>query len=86
MHRVLYRLVGFHGDLADLHHDVFVRALSSLPTLQDPSAFKGWPLSSDLTIKVKGYQVVLAIIDFQATKDAIDAADLAMAKLVLTRL
>jgi hypothetical protein len=50
------------------------------------AAFKGWPLSSDLTIKVKGYQVVLAIIDFQATKDAIDAADLAMAKLVLTRL
>jgi RNA polymerase sigma-70 factor (ECF subfamily) len=42
VHRVLYRLVGFHGDLADLHHDVFVRALSSLPSLEDPSAFKGW--------------------------------------------
>lgn len=42
VHRVLYRLVGFHVDLADLHHDVFVRALSSLPSLQDPSAFKGW--------------------------------------------
>jgi RNA polymerase sigma-70 factor (ECF subfamily) len=42
VHRVLYRLVGFHGDLADLHHDVFVRALSSLPSLQDPSALKGW--------------------------------------------
>lgn len=42
VHRVLYRLVGFHNDLPDLHHDVFVRALSSLPSLQDPSAFKGW--------------------------------------------
>jgi RNA polymerase sigma-70 factor (ECF subfamily) len=42
VHRVLYRIVGLHADLADLHHDVFVRALSSLPTLQDPSAFKGW--------------------------------------------
>jgi hypothetical protein len=62
-------------------------ATSSTPvTGIGDAAFKGWPLSSDLTIKVKGYQVVLAIIDFQATKDAIDAADLAMAKLVLTRL
>ena len=42
VHRVLYRLVGFHDDLADLHHDVFVRALSSLPSLHNPSAFKGW--------------------------------------------
>ncbi|MEP7121390.1 MAG: sigma-70 family RNA polymerase sigma factor [Byssovorax sp.] len=42
VHRVLYRLVGFHGDLADLHHDVFVRALSSLPSLDDPGALKGW--------------------------------------------
>ena len=42
VHRVLYRMLGFHRDLADLHHDVFVRALSSLPGLQDPSAFKGW--------------------------------------------
>jgi RNA polymerase sigma-70 factor, ECF subfamily len=42
VHRVLYRLLGFDRDLADLHHDVFVRALGSLPTLQDPSALKGW--------------------------------------------
>ncbi|WP_437998913.1 hypothetical protein WMF26_01910 [Sorangium sp. So ce185] len=25
--RVLYRLLGFHRNLADLHHDVFVRTL-----------------------------------------------------------
>lgn len=42
VHRVLYRLIGFHRDLADLHHDVFVRALGSLPNLEDPSALKGW--------------------------------------------
>ncbi|WP_437973269.1 RNA polymerase sigma factor [Sorangium sp. So ce295] len=42
VHRVLYRLLGFSHDLADLHHDVFVRALGSLPGLEDPSALKGW--------------------------------------------
>jgi RNA polymerase sigma-70 factor (ECF subfamily) len=42
VHRVLYRLLGFQSDLADLHHDVFVRALGSLPRLFDPSALKGW--------------------------------------------
>jgi RNA polymerase sigma-70 factor (ECF subfamily) len=42
VHRVLYRLLGFDRDLADLHHDVFVRALVSLPRLSDPSALKGW--------------------------------------------
>jgi RNA polymerase sigma-70 factor, ECF subfamily len=42
VHRVLYRTLGFHPDLADLHHDVFVRALTSLQRLDDPSALKGW--------------------------------------------
>ena len=42
VHRVLYRTLGFDRDLADLHHDVFVRALGSLPRLDDPSALKGW--------------------------------------------
>ena len=42
VHRVLYRLLGFSRDLADVHHDVFVRALGSLPTLEDPRALKGW--------------------------------------------
>ena len=42
VHRVLYRTLGFDRDLADLHHDVFVRALGSLPRLEDPGALKGW--------------------------------------------
>jgi RNA polymerase sigma-70 factor (ECF subfamily) len=42
VHRVLYRILGFDRDLADLHHDVFVRALGSLHNLDDPSALKGW--------------------------------------------
>ena len=42
VHRVLYRLLGFRHDLPDLHHDVFVRALGSLPRLEDPGALKGW--------------------------------------------
>ncbi|MDC3988233.1 RNA polymerase sigma factor [Polyangium jinanense] len=42
VHRVLYRILGFDHELADLHHDVFVRALGSLPKLEDPSALKGW--------------------------------------------
>jgi RNA polymerase sigma-70 factor (ECF subfamily) len=42
VHRVLYRILGFDRDLRDLHHDVFVRALSSLHNLDDPSALKGW--------------------------------------------
>jgi RNA polymerase sigma-70 factor, ECF subfamily len=42
VHRVLYRTLGLDRDLADLHHDVFVRALTSLPRLEDPSALKGW--------------------------------------------
>lgn len=42
VHRVLYRMLGVDRDLADLHHDVFVRALVSLPKLQDPSALKAW--------------------------------------------
>jgi hypothetical protein len=50
------------------------------------AAFKGWPTFADLTIKVKGYQVVVAIADFQAKQDAIDSANLALAKLVLSRL
>jgi hypothetical protein len=50
------------------------------------AAFKGWPTSADLTVKANGYQVVMAIIDFQAKQDAIDSENLALAKLVLPRL
>lgn len=42
VHRVLYRVLGFDRDLADLHHDVFVRALGSLSRLEDPKSLKGW--------------------------------------------
>jgi RNA polymerase sigma-70 factor (ECF subfamily) len=42
VHRVLYRVLGFDRDLADLHHDVFVRALGSIARLEDPSALKAW--------------------------------------------
>jgi RNA polymerase sigma-70 factor (ECF subfamily) len=42
VHRVLYRTLGFDRDLADLHHDVFVRALTSIHRLEDPDALKGW--------------------------------------------
>ena len=42
VHRVLYRTLGFDRDLADLHHDVFVRALGSIDRLEDPGALKGW--------------------------------------------
>ena len=42
VHRVLYRLLGFRTDLADLHHDVFVRALSSMHHLDEPASLKAW--------------------------------------------
>jgi RNA polymerase sigma-70 factor, ECF subfamily len=42
VHRVLYRTIGVDRDLADLHHDVFVRALSSLSQLENPSALRPW--------------------------------------------
>ena len=42
VHRVLYRTLGVDGDLPDLHHDAFVRALASIHRLEDPGALKGW--------------------------------------------
>ncbi|WP_437972172.1 RNA polymerase sigma factor [Sorangium sp. So ce260] len=42
VHRVLYRILGFDRDLADLHHDVFVRALRSIAKIEDPRSLKGW--------------------------------------------
>ncbi len=50
------------------------------------AAFKDWPTFADLTVKAKGYQVVMAIVDFQAKQEAIDSEDLALAKLVVPRL
>jgi RNA polymerase sigma-70 factor (ECF subfamily) len=40
--RVLRRILGARSDLADLHHDVFVRAVANIAAIEDPSALKGW--------------------------------------------
>jgi RNA polymerase sigma-70 factor, ECF subfamily len=40
--RLLGRILGAERELADLHHDVFVRALGSLKDLRDPGALKPW--------------------------------------------
>ncbi len=40
--RVLGRILGADSELPDLHHDVFVRALRSLPKLDKPSGLKPW--------------------------------------------
>jgi hypothetical protein len=50
------------------------------------AAFKGWPHAGDLTIEFKGYQVTLAIINFQATNDKVDAENVTLANLVLPKL
>jgi len=42
VYRVLSRVLGADVELADLHHDVFVRALRSLPQLRDGRALKPW--------------------------------------------
>jgi RNA polymerase sigma-70 factor (ECF subfamily) len=42
VHRVLRRILGAPEELADLHHDVFVRAIVSLHKLEDPCALKAW--------------------------------------------
>lgn len=40
--RVVTRILGPDRDLADIHHDVFVRALQSIDDLRDPEALPGW--------------------------------------------
>jgi RNA polymerase sigma-70 factor (ECF subfamily) len=40
--RVLARILGPEPELADLQHEVFVRALSSMDALKDPSSVKAW--------------------------------------------
>ncbi|MGH2407166.1 MAG: DUF3558 family protein [Candidatus Limnocylindrales bacterium] len=52
------------------------------------AAFKGWPHSGDLVIKIKGYQVVLGIVDFSATATTakLDDENLKLANLVLPKL
>jgi RNA polymerase sigma-70 factor (ECF subfamily) len=40
--RILWGIMGPDHELADLHHDVFVRALQSIEGLKDPEALHGW--------------------------------------------
>ena len=40
--RVLVRVLGVDGELDDVHHDVFARALASVHQLADPGALRGW--------------------------------------------
>jgi RNA polymerase sigma-70 factor (ECF subfamily) len=42
VYRTLLGVLGPQGDLADLHHDVLVRALGSIDKLRDPSALRAW--------------------------------------------
>ena len=39
---ILLRILGVDQELADVHHDVFVRALQSMRSLRDPEALKAW--------------------------------------------
>lgn len=40
--RILWGILGPDRELSDLHHDVFVRALSSIRKLKSPDALRGW--------------------------------------------
>jgi len=40
--RVLFRVLGPDVELADLLHDVFVAALTSIDQVRDPNALRGW--------------------------------------------
>ena len=42
MLRILVRILGQDRDLEDLHHEVFVRALSSIDGLRDPGCLTPW--------------------------------------------
>ena len=42
VHAVVFRLMGPDAEIDDVVHDVFVRALESLPRLRDPGALRSW--------------------------------------------
>src|SRR5208282_4123576 len=42
VHALVFRLMGPDGELDDVVHDVFVRAIESLPRLRDPMALRSW--------------------------------------------
>lgn len=45
MLRILVRILGRDPELEDVHHEVFVRALSSIGTLKDPACLTKWMVS-----------------------------------------
>ncbi len=42
IHALVFRLMGPDRELDDVVHDVFVRALESLPRLREPAALRSW--------------------------------------------
>jgi RNA polymerase sigma-70 factor (ECF subfamily) len=42
IHALVCRLMGPDGEVDDVVHDIFIRALESLPRLRDPSALRPW--------------------------------------------
>lgn len=42
IHALVFRLMGPDAEIDDVVHDVFVRALESLPRLRDPAALRSW--------------------------------------------
>jgi len=49
------------------------------------AAYKGYPHAGDLAIKQAGHEIDVSIVDFKNDKPKVDAAALALAKLVLSR-
>jgi hypothetical protein len=49
------------------------------------AAYKGYPHAGDVAIKQGGHEIDVAIIDFKDDQQKVDAAVLALAKLVLSR-
>jgi RNA polymerase sigma-70 factor (ECF subfamily) len=42
IHALVFRLMGPDSEIDDVVHDVFVRALESLPRLREPAALRSW--------------------------------------------
>ena len=49
------------------------------------AAYKGYPHAGDVAIKQGGHEIDVAIVDFNDAAQKVDAADLALAKLVVSR-
>ena len=49
------------------------------------AAYKNYPHAGDLSIKQGGHEIDLGIVDFKDNQEKVDAAVLALAKLVLSR-